>query len=128
MKLLDTSFLIDLLAGVPAAGRKAKALHAEGALVGVPAPCVAELLRGVLRGGGKGLDAAEALLGELEVAPLDESSARRAGQLAAETSARGLEVAMVDALIAGIALEVDGEIVSRDSDFHRIPGLRLETY
>ncbi len=127
MRFLDSSFLIDLLAGDPETARLAGVLQASGERLATPAPCVAELLRGVRRT-GKGLQATEGLLAQLEVIPLDERSARRAGEIAAQTAARGREVAMMDCLVAGVVISSDGTLVSRDSDFARIAGLTLETY
>ena len=127
MRYLDSTFLIDLLAGDPDAGRLAGALRASAERLATPAPCVAELLRGVHRA-GKGLRATDELLAQLEVVPLDERAARRAGEIATQTAARGREVAMMDCLVAGIVIASDGTLVSRDSDFARIGGLTLETY
>ncbi|EQD73301.1 protein containing PilT protein [mine drainage metagenome] len=127
MRFLDSTFLIDLLAGDPDAARLARAFQVSGERLATPAPCVAELLRGVRRT-GKGLQPTEDLLAQLEVVPLDERAARRAGEIAAQTAARGREVAMMDCLVAGVAISLDGTLVSRDSDFARIAGLTLETY
>lgn len=128
MRFLDTSFLVDLLRGAPAAVRKAKLLQESTDLLGTPSPCVAELLRGLRHASARNRAEAEALLDQLEIAPLDERAARRAGEAAAETSGRGREVAMVDCLVAGVVLSAEGSLVSRDVDFARIPGLSIETY
>ncbi len=128
MKVLDTNFVIDLLSGNAAAAAKARLDESPGLSLGVPAPCVAELFRGVDRSGGRGREALESLLAEVEILPLDEQGARIAGRLAAESASRGREVPMMDCLVAGIALLHEATIVSRDRDFGRIPGLSLETY
>ncbi len=128
MKVLDTNFVIDLLSGNAAAAEKARSDESPGLSLAVPAPCVAELFRGVDRAGGRGREALEALLNEVEVLPLDDPGARIAGRLAAETASSGREVSMMDCLVAGIAVRHEATIVSRDRDFSRIPGLSLETY
>ena len=91
-------------------------------------PCLAEVVRGTRFSGKPEREAAEGLLRQLEVLSVDESSARLAGEIAAETVRRGREVGLVDCLIAGVAIAQKATLVTRDTDFSRIPGLSLETY
>ena len=94
----------------------------------MPAPCVAELVRGLAQSSPRSRAVAEALLAELEVRPVDDAGARCAGAVAAETSQRGDEVSMVDCLVAGVVIEGEGTLITRDADFGRVPGLSVETY
>ena len=58
----------------------------------------------------------------------DAAAARRAGELDAELWAQGEAIDPEDALIAGIALTRDLELVTRNRAYARVPGLRLRTY
>ena len=127
MRFLDTMFLVDLLAGDPEANWLAEQLRGAGARAATPASCVAELLPSSLRS-RRAAQVAEELLAQLEIVPLDEKSARRAGEVAARSAARGREVAMMDCLVAGIVLTHEGTLISRHSDFARVPGLIHPSY
>ncbi len=48
--------------------------------------------------------------------------------VAAETGRRGDEVSMLDCLVAAIVIANEGVLVTRDSDFGRVPGLSTESY
>lgn len=127
-RCLDSTLLIDLLRGSRAAVQRTQTLQESGELLKTAAPCVAELLRGVHFSGKKLREAAEGLLNQLEVLPVDERAARRAGEFAAETARRGREVGLIDCLVAAVTIVDEAILVTRDSDFARIPGLSIETY
>ncbi len=127
-RYLDTTFLIDLLRGVPAAVRKSLLFKDSGEVLAVPAPCVAELVRALAQSSERSRGAAEALLSQLEVGSVDSVAARLAGTVAAETAHRGGEVGMVDCLVAAVVLADQGTLVTRDADFGRVPDLSVETY
>ena len=55
----------------------------------------------------------------------DRFSWLRAGELAAECSARGFQVGLPDCLLAALAMREGAFIFSLDRDFERIPRLRL---
>jgi hypothetical protein len=63
--------------------------------------------------------------GGMEFAESTAALWSRAGRLIYESRQRGAEVGLVDAVIAAHALEGGHEVLSRDSDFLRVPGLRL---
>jgi tRNA(fMet)-specific endonuclease VapC len=128
MKCLDTTFLIDLLRGAPAAVSQARSIQEAQVVLATPAPCVTELIRGLSKATPRTREAAHLLLDQLEVLPLDKEAARKSGDIAAETTLRGQEVSTVDCLIAGIVVVSRGTLVTRDQDFARIPGLSIETY
>jgi tRNA(fMet)-specific endonuclease VapC len=127
-RILDSTLLIDLLSGDPHASKKVGELQESGDLLRTASPCVAEIVRGVRFANPKQREAAEGLLSQLEVLPVDERAARRAGDISAETAHRGCAVGLVDCLIAGVALMEEATVVTRDTDFARVPGLTIETY
>lgn len=55
----------------------------------------------------------------------DRDSWLRAGQLAAECSARGFQVGLADSLLAALAMRESASIFTLDRDFERIPRLQL---
>ncbi|HEY6238650.1 MAG TPA: type II toxin-antitoxin system VapC family toxin [Thermoplasmata archaeon] len=101
--------------------------NAEGRL-GVPASCVAEVLRGAHRVGGPELRRAVALLRQHDVMPIDREVAQLAGELSAECDRRGRPVGMMDCLVAAPAKSFGAVLITGDADLARIPGLSVETY
>ncbi len=55
----------------------------------------------------------------------NESTWRRAGELAAELRTRGHTLPMSDLIVAAIAIENDCLVYTKDSHFRRIPGVKL---
>lgn len=127
-RYLDTTFLVDLLRGVTPAVDKSLQFKESQETLATPSPCVAEIVRGIAHSSPRIRESAEHLLGQLDIRPLDGRAARLAGTVAAETSRRGEEVNLVDCLVAAIVLSDEGVLVTRDSDFSRVPGLHVETY
>jgi len=69
------------------------------------------------------------LLERLELIPFDLASSRKAGELTAELREKGQPIDYRDAMIAGIAIENDLTLVTRNqSHFSRIKNLKLETW
>jgi len=62
VRVLDTSFLIDLLRGHRGAAGKAETFDSEGELVAIPAPVLAEFLDGAYFAGGTYLSQAMQLV------------------------------------------------------------------
>lgn len=131
MRLLDTTFLIDVLRKRERAHEVLESMttaREPGATTEVNA---FELFLGAYRRGR--LDparraAVEVLLERLEVLPLNRDGAMRAAELLAKLRAEGRDLGLLDALVAGIALASGFEtIVTRDEGF-RVPGLRPQTY
>ena len=116
--LLDTSIVIDMLRGAKPALAYARSLTE-------PPTCSeitrVEILRGV-RSGERRMT--ERLLGTIRWAPVDESIARRAGELGRRyrRSHRGLATA--DLIIAASALELGLELATLNvRHFPMVPGL-----
>ncbi len=74
------------------------------------------------------MDRSLTLSRRLSVLPLDEESADEAARLGGDCDRRGTPVGNLDLLIAAIVRRNRGVLVTRDRDFHRIPGLHIETY
>lgn len=125
---LDTSFLIDLLRGHPGATEKARQFDSEGEAVLISAPVLAEYLDGAHFVGGSHLEGALQLIAGRDVVPFDKDSAVAAGEIRANLRKMGRSIAMIDAMVAGIALRHHHVLVSRDSDFSLVPGLAVESY
>ncbi len=70
--------------------------------------------------------AVEALLNALDVFSLDQPAARRASEVRRELESKGQEIGMADSLIAGICLERNGILLTRNMEhFSRVDGLTL---
>lgn len=128
MRCLDSSFLIDLLKGDDAATTKMKEIEGLGEHVSVAAPCMTEILIGAHFKGGALLKDTVNLLSRMEVLEVDEEVAAEAGSLGAELLRRGQPLPTTDLLIAAAAKHHQHVLVTRDEDFHGIPGLTVEGY
>ena len=128
VRALDTSFLIDVLRGHRGAATKAAALDAEGTIVTLPAPVLAEFLDGAYFAGGQYLVHATQLIAGRDVVPFDKECGLIAGQLRADLRSRGEAIPMIDAMIASIALRHHSVLITADSGFGRVPGLAVESY
>lgn len=129
--ITDTTFLIDLARHDPGALAKAKTLESAGELLRVPAPALYELWEGIERSRhpARELASVEALLEDFFLLPLEPRHAKRAGTVSGVLTRKGTPVDDIDLLLAGMALEEDLPILTRNlRDFRRVPDLRLETY
>ncbi len=122
--LLDTDILLDILHGSSSAvQRNAQRYLAIYGRYTISAVTVAELARGAVRGrdGSEWLDV---LLGQVEVLPLEASSARLAGQIYGELESAGQTIGWADSLIAGLALTHGRALVTANTRHYlRIVGL-----
>jgi len=89
MRCLDASFVVDLLAGDPAAARKAAELEVSGERLSISVPAMAEVLMGAHFAGGGYLRKTLELMAGLEVLPADAAVGAEAGELGAELMRRG---------------------------------------
>ncbi|MGI0148466.1 MAG: PIN domain-containing protein [Thermoplasmata archaeon] len=125
---LDTTFLIDLRRGNPAAIAKAKSIEDSGEPRCVTAPVAVELLVGGHRFGGMHLDRTRKLLASLILLSTDVESCEEAGRIGADLLARGEALGGTDLMIAGISKRHGQPLLTRDRSFARVPGLAVETY
>ena len=107
--LLDTTVLIDLLRGRPAAFNGVRALRAGEDSVHACAINVEETVRG-LRPGEH--DAVRTLFSALRILPLTERVGWQAGEWRREFSERGLTLAQADCLIAAAAVAAGARLAT----------------
>jgi tRNA(fMet)-specific endonuclease VapC len=121
--LADTDVLIDYLAGVEPA-RALITRYAEASRLQTTVITCFELLSGA--GEGKRGDAVRSLLSALAVLPLDREAAARAAGIRRKLERAGQPIGMADSLIAGIAVEHDAALFTRNrKHFARVPDLQL---
>ena len=122
MFLADTDVLIDFLRGTGQADRIALE-------IGTGRLCTTAITAFELWAGSKTPQQAAtvtSLLEALTVLPLDISCARRAGEIRRDLEHEGRTIGMADSLIAGIAVERDAILITRNrKHYERVPGLKL---
>lgn len=116
MKVLDTTFLIDYLAGKEATREFYEANGGESVRWVVPVPALAEVLVGEGNFPDGDVDGTRAALGWTDVYPIDERTAITAGRIADEIAASGPYLDGPDGLIAAVGRELDAPVVSGDGD------------
>lgn len=130
MPTLDTSLLIDLIRHDPEAMRTLEAMEREGLPLATTAINVLELYRGAFLSASveENLREVEAIMQALIELPITTETYRVFGTLAAELRGNGKPIGDFDEVIAAITLANDGEIVTRDGHFARVPGLKVRAY
>lgn len=128
MRCLDSSFLIDLLNANADAVQKMRSMEESGEAPVIAAPSLAEILVGAYFKGGAALKRTLGLISGLEVLEVGSEEAAEAGRLGAELMKRGQAMQTSDLLIAATAKLRQHILVTRDTDFARIPGLAVESY
>lgn len=120
--VLDSDVLIDYLRGA-GAGRDLVRTLIAGARYRVTAVTAFELALG--RAYLRNPQPVHALIG-VPLLTLTRKAGLRGGAMLAELRRRGEPIGIRDAMQAGICMEVDATLVTRNlSDFERIPGLRV---
>jgi predicted nucleic acid-binding protein len=125
---LDSSFLIDLLAGEPRAVAKAAELDRSEESRCVCAPAAAEVMIGAYRLGGAYLSRAKKLIDSLPLLPFDRAAYHQSGRLGSELQRRGIPLGQGDLFIAAISIQAGERLLTHDRGFSRVPGLAVETY
>ncbi|HOI12311.1 MAG TPA: type II toxin-antitoxin system VapC family toxin [Methanoculleus sp.] len=130
MPTLDTSFLIDLIRHDPEAMRTLEAIEQEGLPLAATAINALELYRGAFLSASvqENLREVEAIMAALIELPITDETYRIFGALAAELRENGRPIGDFDEVIAAVTLANDGEIVTRDDHFTRVPGLKVRMY
>ena len=123
MVIVDTSVWVDALRD-SSSSEKAEVdrliIEDDLAMIG---PVLTELLRGA-RSEREFLELADALRAPTFIES-KRADWRLAGELTLNLKQRGVTVGYVDALIAAIAINGDHAVYAKDTDFDRIPGVRL---
>ena len=133
--IVDTSFVLDVIADVDAALSKEAELEAESLPLAIPSMTVLELYIGVgkVATTRKEHRRVEAVLDSYPLVDMTPSISRRAGRLLGERMAatdegEGAGIGKGDAAVAATALERDEAVLAGDHDFGSIPGVTIETY
>jgi predicted nucleic acid-binding protein len=129
--IADSSFVIDLMRKSKGALSKLETMTHEGAAQYLTTPTVMELAVGISLASlpEKEKDRVTTILSDFQVLPLDTVSAWRAGIELGRLRKEGLLVDPIDAQIAGIALQHNEVIVTRNlKHFDRFEGLHIESY
>lgn len=125
---LDSTFCIDFLRGVQPAAEKAQEIEATGEHLSISVPVAMEILVWGRRHGEKALSGTIELLERVGVLDSTLEIAHEASRLRLECERRGGAVGAIDLLIAATARVHHQSLLTRDSDFHRVPGLTLLSY
>lgn len=116
MRVLDATFLIDYLAGVPATETYYEENGGSDELWIMPAPAYTEALVGVGNLPDGNVTQATEALAWGEVYEVDDSLSEAAAHLASEIGPQGPYLDGIDALVAAVGRELDAPVVSADSD------------
>lgn len=130
MACLDTSFIIDLLKGKRDVLPILEELEQTEKIISIAAPSVMELWTGIAlsKNSEEEKRKVEELLKSFNILPLEEESAKGAGEIEADLIKRGMPIESEDIMIAAIA-KVNGEkVVTADEHFSRIAGLKVYKY
>ena len=127
MNCLDSSYLIDYLEGHD--GAKTWLQSNEEGPLATTTIALYETYRGVLWSqSSMTMDNVFEAFDWATVLPFNEAAAREAALIQRELRENGTPVGTPDVMIGGIARSVGGTVVTRDSDFNRIPELNIENY
>ncbi len=130
MVCLETTFIIDLLRGKKNIISIKNELDKTELNMSIAAPSVMEIWTGAMLAKTSAEEKTKImdLLQSLEILPLDEKSAKEAGEIEAELLKKGQIIETEDIMIAGIARIHGKKIITRDEHYARIPGLKLLKY
>ncbi len=130
--LLDTNALSEVIRKDPNRGLLQRLNEVAARNVVTSVVCVAELRHGtarVVHGASLWDRIVREILSRVEILPLREAEAVRAGDVLAALEARGEPIGMEDVWIGATALENDLTVVTRNlKHFRKIPGLTSESW
>jgi predicted nucleic acid-binding protein len=123
--LIDSTFVIDYLNGVPAARARWQATWADG-----DEPVVNEIVVCEVRTGTRDRDVPDldAFLEPIEFVQPGPEHALLAGRWRAEARAMGRALSLADALIAAAAEATDAAVLTRNIRDFALTPVRVETY
>lgn len=125
MIVLDSDILIDIVDQREPAFSFVAELQRTGELLGTTSINTAEVLRGVAPG-SKGVARIVRVLSAFQELPLGPAASRRYGSVMHALDRAGTSIPALDGLIAAVALENGGRLVTRNGkDFAKVPGLEL---
>jgi len=129
--LIDSSFAIDLLEGLPQARSLAEEIDRSGESLLLPAPTIFELWVGASESGESRstIEHVEALVSAYPVADFRREDARAAGEIQAAMARTGRALGTVDAQLVGMCLARSETLLTADSRLLRLGhGLRVRAY
>lgn len=125
--ILDSCFLIDVLASDDGAVAKREEVLANSNPVAVAAPSITEVERGL--GAGQTRQQFRSLIADLPVLAYDHRTARTAADVLGTLDDRGEPIGTLDAMVAATALSRDEPVLTRNvSEFDRVDGLTVSPY
>ena len=129
--ILDTTFVIDLIDGLPEAVEKLKSLQEQQEMLFVTTPTIFELWTGITQSDRPEREK-EKVLRVLEtqlILDLHRESAEEGGIINGTLINEGQRIDPEDCLIAGIAKQYGDAVLTRNvKHFQRIKGINIETY
>ena len=128
--ILETSFIIDFLRNEANAVSKIQKLRQENIPIQITTPSIFELWSGAssLEKSERQKNNLAMFIQEQLIIPLDAESAEKAGKIDGTLVKKGLQIQAEDCMIAGIAIKNNISLLTKDSDFKRIEGLKIEEY
>lgn len=129
--LLDTNMAGHYINRRHGVFERARVEVANGNSIGIGVPILAELVAGIEHSSSRdrNMKRLKTSLGSLRLWPFDSSAAFEYGRIYAELARLGRPVGVVDMMIAAIAMPLGScKVVSSDSDFLAVPGLKLEDW
>lgn len=129
--ILDSSFIIDLMEGLPEAVEKLRRLNQLKENCFITSITIFELWSGIAQSDKpeqekrKVLDILESQL----ILNFDKPSAEEAGKIDGMLTKQGMTIDPEDSMIAGIAKMYNKAILTRNvKHFQRVQGIQIETY
>lgn len=127
--IADTTFFIDLARGNSLAIAKLNELLERKESIAITSVTTFELFQGLGNLSESELRLFSRLIGNSMVIPVEHEAAQLAGVLKSRLGKKGLQIAPLDSLIAGVVITGNDILLTRNvKDFSIVPGLRLETY
>ncbi len=129
--LLDTGIAGHYINKRKGIDRRAKLEIAQGNIIGIGIPVLAELEYGIQNSDDpqNSMKLLKRALPVLCVWPMTFESAAHFGRISTEMKRLGMSIGQIDRLIAGIALSLSNcTVVSADTDMLQVPGLLVENW
>ena len=129
MPLADTSFIVDLMGRDRGALQRYAGFEKQKISLSTSAITAMELFKGAyVSGNTSSLVKVRTILELFTILPVDEMIYEAFGRISASLFTTGNPIGDFDEVIAAIALCNDGEIITRDRHFEKIPHLRVIGY
>jgi len=129
MPVADTTFVIDLMRRDQGAISLYEAYEQRGIALQTTGITALELYKGAfISGTAQNRLNVAALLELFTVLPIDETIYEAFGRISSALALRGDAIGDFDEVIATMALMNDGEIITRDRHFSKIPHLKIISY